>query len=234
MDSQACNHSIAGKEKIHQLCVSIVPIFNHLQPEEMVEVSKSTRPIALKKGELLHSAGDISDSLYIIHEGKIKVYRLTENGKEQLIRILRPGDFTGELALFTETIHDVYAEAMERTEICSIQRTDLQNLLVKYPHISLKILTEFSNRLNQAESQLTSFATEEAETRVALYLVQLMDDSQSATVQLPMSRKDLASFLGTTPETISRKLAKFEDEGWIQQKDQRMIVILDGEALQLV
>lgn len=234
MDNKACNHTIAGKEKIHQLCVSIVPIFNHLQSEEMKEVSKSTRPITLKKGELLHSAGDISDSLYIIHEGKIKVYRLTENGKEQLIRILMPGDFTGELALFSESIHDVYAEAMEGTEICSIQRINLQNLLLKYPNISLKILSEFSNRLNQAEHQMTSFATEESETRIALYLLQLMEESGASTVQLPMSRKDLASFLGTTPETISRKLTKFEEAGWIEQKDQRVIAVLDSEALQLI
>src|SRR5690606_12984316 len=153
-------------------------------------------------------AGDISDSLYIIHGGKIKVYRLSENGKEQLIRILMPGDFTGELALFSESIHDVYAEAIEGTESCSIQRSNLQSLLMKYPNISLKILSEFSNRLNQAEHQMTSFATEEAETRIALYLLQLAEENGSSSVELPMSRKDLASFLGTTPETISRKLTK--------------------------
>lgn len=234
MNNKACDHSIEENGKVHQLCVSIVPIFNHLQTEEMVEVAKNTRRLSLKKGELLHSAGDISDSLYIVHKGKIKVYRLTENGKEQLIRILKPGDFTGELALFSESIHDVYAEAMERTEICSIQRAHLQNLLMKYPNISLKILNEFSNRLNQAEHQMTSFATEEAETRIALYLLQLAEENGSSSVQLPMSRKDLASFLGTTPETISRKLAKFEDEGWIRQKDQGIIVILASDRLQLV
>ena len=146
---------------------------------------------------------------------------------------MQPGDFTGELALFKESIHDDYAEAMEKTEICCIHRSNLQDLLLKYPNISLKILSEFSNRLDQAEHQMTSFATEESETRIALYLSQLVEENGSAAIQLPMSRKDLASYLGTRPETISRKLVKFEDEGWIRQKDQREIEILDLDALLL-
>lgn len=230
---EACQHTEGGKGA-HHLCVSIVPIFNHLQNEEMEEVAKTTRSISLKKGELLHSAGDASDSLYIVHQGKVKVYRLSENGKEQLIRILQPGDFTGELALFKESIHDGYAEAMEKTDICSIQRGNLQEFLQRYPNISLKILSEFSNRLGQAESQMTSFATEDVETRIGLYLAQQVEENKSTEYRLPMSRKDLASFLGTTPETISRKLAKFEDEGWIEQEDQRRIRVLDLDALLLI
>lgn len=226
----ACRHT----EGASRLCVSIVPIFNHLQQEEMEEVVKTTRPIFLKKGELLYSAGEASDSLYIVHAGKVKVYRLTENGKEQLIRILKPGDFTGELALFKESIHGVFAEAMEGTEICSFQREDLQGYLQKYPNIALKILGEFANRLDQAESQMTSFATADVETRIALYLAKQVEENESLAYRLPMSRKDLASFLGTTPETVSRKLAKFEDEGWIEQEDQRGIHILDLEALLLI
>lgn len=230
----ACRHAEGGSQGAKHLCVSIVPIFNHLQQEEMEEVVKTTRPLFLKKSELLYSAGEASDSLYIVHAGKVKVYRLTENGKEQVIRILNPGDFTGELALFKESIHGVFAEAMESTEICSFQRADVQGFLQKYPNIALKILSEFANRLDQAESQMTSFATADVETRIALYLAQQVEENDSLAYRLPMSRKDLASFLGTTPETVSRKLAKFEDEGWIEQEDQRGIHILNLEALLLI
>ncbi|MCG1009539.1 Crp/Fnr family transcriptional regulator [Salinicoccus sp. ID82-1] len=228
---ELCSHTVENNRKAAHSCVSIVPIFNHLQEEEMKKVVKATRPISLKRGESLYQAGDVSDSLYIIHQGKIKIYRLSENGKEQLIRILQPGDFTGELALFTESIHEVYAEAMEKTEICSIHRTDLHLLLRKFPDISLKILSEFSNRLERTELQMTSFVTEDIETRIASYLAQQVEENESTDFKLSMSRKDLASFLGTTPETISRKLAKFEDAGWIEQEDHRVIRILNQEAL---
>lgn len=228
---EACTHKGEKSRNTAQSCVSIVPIFNHLREEEMREVVKTTRPISLGRGDSLYNSGDISSSLYIIHRGKIKIYRLSEHGKEQLVRILYPGDFTGELALFKESVHDVYAEAMERTEICSIQRDDLHTLIREFPNISLKILNEFSDRLVRTELQMTRFATEDVDSRIAFYLTEQSEEKGSMEFSLPMSRKDLASFLGTTPETISRKLGKFEDEGWIEQKEHGVIRILNLEAL---
>lgn len=227
------SHNKSCGKETHKSCVSIVPIFNHLEEDEMNSIVKTTQHIGVQKGEVLYRAGDHSNSLYIVHKGKVKVYRLTETGKEQVIRILTPGEFTGELALFKESIHDVFAEAMEKTEICSIQRSHLQAFLQQHPNISWKMLNEFSKRLETAEHQLTSFATENAETRIALYLAHQAEESRSKEITLSLSRKDLASYLGTTPETISRKLAKFEDEGWIRQQDQRKIEIVDLESLQL-
>ncbi|MBT2569451.1 Crp/Fnr family transcriptional regulator [Planococcus sp. ISL-110] len=228
------NNGVKQPSSPHEhLCVSIVPIFNHLEQAELKEVAKTTKRRNLSKGEVLYRAGEKSNSLYIIHKGKLKVYRLTENGKEQVIRVLQSGDFTGELALFTDNVHDSYAEAMEATELCTINSPDIKDLFLKYPQISLKIIKEFSLRLDQTEHQVTSFTTEDTETRVALYLLQQAESSQSPEIQLPMSRKDLASYLGTTPETISRKLAKFEDQGWIRQYNQRAIRIMDIDALTL-
>jgi len=172
---------------------------------------------------------------YIVRHGRVKIYRLSESGKEQILRILNPGDFTGELALFNESVHDAYANALSDTDICMIKREDLQNLLLKYPNISMKILSEFSNRLAQSETQTTRFATERVEIRIALFLVESLDiKSQSHTITLPMSKKDLASYLGTTPETISRKLFEFEDAGLIKQISNKNIEILDIDGLLLI
>ena len=90
---------------------------------------------------------------------------------------------------------------------------------MKYPSISLKILAEFSNRLEQSEKQTTRFATEKVETRIALFLAECLErEDQSNEFEFPMSKKDLASYLGTTPETISRKMSDLEEEGYIKQK----------------
>jgi len=160
---------------------------------------------------------------------------LSESGKEQLLRILTPGDFTGELALFRESTHESYAEAMVDTDVCTITQTDLQDFLMRYPSISLRILGEFSNRLALSEKQTARFATESVETRLALFLAEcLEDDNGTNELTLPMSRKDLASYLGTTPETISRKLAELEDGGYIKQLSTRRIKIVDLEGLLLV
>jgi CRP/FNR family transcriptional regulator, anaerobic regulatory protein len=213
-------------------CVSQVPIFNHLEPEHMDEIMSMTRSISYEKGEHIYHAGDESDSLYIVNKGRIRIYRLSESGKEQIVRILNPGDYTGELALFKKSHHESYAETMMNTSICIITREKLQTLLTKYPTIALKLLTEFSNRLEQSEKQTTRFSTETVETRIALFLAESVDpDSNSNEIILPMSKKDLASYLGTTPETISRKLAELEEKGLIKQKLQKKIEILDLDKL---
>ncbi|WP_262176022.1 Crp/Fnr family transcriptional regulator [Saccharococcus sp. Marseille-Q5394] len=228
-----CRHG-DGTAEMQKLCISIVPIFNHLEPTEMNEIVKHTHSVSHPRGHTIYHAGDISDGLYIVHKGRVKIYRLSESGKEQLVRILEPGDFTGELSLFSETVHDAYAEAMQKVELCVMSRDDFQKFLLKYPAISLKVLGEFSTRLAKTEKQAARIAMETTDTRIAMYLADLAEEWNSDRIELPMTRKDLASHIGTTPETISRKLAEFEDAGWIRQLSQREIQILDVDALLLV
>lgn len=235
MEEKSCsNHTedVASEKG----CVSLVPIFNHLEPHQLAEIMKSVQSMSVKKGEIIYHSGDTSDSVYIINRGQIKVYRLAESGREQVVRILNPGDFTKELALFKQTVHQTYAEAIIDSDICLIRGADLQKILLEYPTITLEILTEFSTRLDTAERQTTRLATEKVEVRIALYLAESLDSGEKASnkITLPMSKKDLASYLGTTPETLSRRLSDFEAAGYIKQEGQRGITILELDDLLLV
>lgn len=221
-----------SRDHVHS-CVSLVPIFNHLEKEQMDEISATAHTRRFKKGELIYQPLDESDSLYIVHKGFVRIYRLTESGKEQLVRFLGPGDFTGEMAIFRSSLHDSFAEATRDTAVCVITKDDLQPLLATYPAISLKILAEFSNRLEQSERQTTLVATEKVENRLAMFLVELLEEGSNIAT-LPMTKKDLASFLGTTPETISRKLGSLEDRGLIKQISNKEIAIMDADELLLV
>src|SRR5690554_6823534 len=120
----------------HKACIASVPIFNHLEEKQMDEIMETVQSVSYKKKEIIYRAGEKSDALYIVNNGRIRIYRLSESGKEQLVRILNPGDFTGELALFNEKKHEAYAEAMMDTTVCRIKRNDLQSFLLKYPTIS--------------------------------------------------------------------------------------------------
>lgn len=221
----------------HKACIQLVPIFNHLEEEQLTEIMHTTKSVSYDKGSLIYRAGEAADTLYIVNKGKVRIYRLSETGKEQLVRILEPGDFTGEMAIFSpeNTFHESYAEAMVNTKICLIKRSDLQEYLLKYPTISLRILNEMSQRLEKSEKQTTRFTTEKVETRIALFLAECVDDEKnSMEFTLPMSKKDLASYLGTTPETVSRKLADLEEEGLIKQKPKKRIEVVDLDGLLFV
>lgn len=229
---QHCDHTVHS----HKACVSLVPIFNHLEEEQLEKIMATTKSISYKKNELIYRAGEESDSLYIINKGNVRIYRLAESGKEQLVRILKPGDFTGEMAIFSESIHDSYAEAIVDTKICLIKRADFQELLLNYPSVSLKVITEFSKRLKISEKQTTRFSTMKVESRIALFLVESLnrEEPEMLELTLSMSKKDLASYLGTTPETVSRKFSYLEEQGYIRQITHKQIKIVDLDGLLLV
>lgn len=216
-------------------CVSQVPIFNHLPPEQMEEIRKAAETRSFRKGQSIYRAGDPSDSLYILGSGRVRIFRLSESGKEQLLRIMKPGDFMGELALFSESIHEEFADAMEPTDMCILKRDRFQKILLEYPSVSLRMLSEFSRRLEESERKSARIATETVEARIALYLLDLYEESgKKLRVTLPMSKKDLASYLGTTPETISRRLTDMEDSGLIRQHTNKTIEIVDSKGLSLI
>ncbi len=216
---------------VSQLCVSKVPFFNHLQEEDMVKIADLSIHRNFKKGEMIYQKGNPLEYLYILHQGRVKIYQLFANGKEQLLRILEPGEFMGELALFTAKDLDSYAEAMEKTEICMIHRRDMQQLMQLHPTIAIKILEQFSNRLEQADKLVGELSAKDVEKRIAGYLLELMEKTESADIVLPMSKKDLASYLGTTQETISRRLSHLQTNHIIDQQGHRNIKIIDEEAL---
>ncbi len=228
-EEKTCNHHGSNK-----YCISIVPLFNHLSNAELEEIVQAAHSVSYPRGQMIYRSGEPSEGLYIVHKGSMKIYRLSGNGKEQLVRILGPGEFTGELSLFAESLHEAYAESLEPLELCVMSREALQSFLLKYPQIALKMLSEFSSRLATSEKQAARIATETVESRIAMYLSGQVEAQKQSTIQLPMSRKDLASHLGTTPETISRKLGDFQAAGWILQQGQREIEIIDLDALLLV
>lgn len=218
-----------------QNCVRIVPLFNHLAPNQLTDVMTTVHSAHYPAGTHLFHAGDQSDALYIIHTGKVRLYRLSDSGREQLIRLLSPGDFTGELALFLENKHESFAEVIEASQICKIARTDLRALLIKYPAISLQLLRGLARRLEESEQKNLRVATETIQARLLRFLLTLVPANQKqATIYLPMSKKNLAAYLGTSPETISRTLSKLEKNGYLKQYGHRGIFIEDIELLKMI
>jgi len=220
----------------HESCISLVPIFNHLDQDSMAKISEKLSQKTFQSGEYLFQAAEKKDTLFIVHKGKVRLFQVSESGKEQLIRILGPGDFVGEQRLFNPgQAQNNFAQAMTKTEICLIHQKDFEEVLKEHPQISLEILAEMAKRLSQSENQTTSITTTSATNRLIFHLVELIEDPNNPTpiVTLSMSKKDIASYLGTTPETISRKFKELEDAGLIKQLSNQKIKILDVDELLL-
>lgn len=215
-------------------CLKRVPIFSSLDDKSMDLVFKKVRHKEFLKGEEIFSPYDKDQSLYIVHTGAIKLYRISEGGKEQVYRILNPGDFIGQWSLFSEdSYHENYAIALKKTLMCRISRKDFLQILQDYPQVSLKIMETLALRLEESKKQTAQIATEPVWTRIVNFLEPLIENplEDNPLVEIPMSRKNLASYLGTTPESISRNFKEMEDRGLIKQISPTKIKILDFDEL---
>lgn len=223
-----CQGSKKGK-----LCIESVPIFSSLTRDEMLEIASIKRSKIYKKGEMIYIAGDEGEKLLVVHKGKVKITRFSQSGKEQVIRILNPGDFMGELSLFVKSPRLDNAEALEDTVICIIDGKELKKLMNKYPSITFKILEELSKRLGKAENLIEHLGVHNVETRIIETILDLANENNE--VILDISKGDFASYIGMSQETLSRKLSYFQDKGWIKLVGHRKIVILEeGELRKLI
>lgn len=161
-----------------------------------------------QEGETIFQPGD--EKLQIVARGNIKVYQLSASGREQLLRVAQPGDYEGEKQLFGLENDSFFGQAMENTEICSLSKADFNRVLMENPQLSLKLLELITQKLLATERQTQFLAMERVEERLASYLLDLAKAAGSDQVQLSMKMKDIALYLGTTPETLSRKFKLLE------------------------
>lgn len=211
-----------------------VPIFNHLEADSLALIHQKIHAVEFKKGEYLFRAEEPTNTLYIIQSGAVRLFHLLESGKEQLIRILKPGDFIGEWSLFSQDRqYEDYAYALVDTKVCQLYADDFKEVLLSYPAVSLKILEEMSRRLQASEKMTSRVANESVGTRLVNYLLgQLPGQASDAhLINLELSRKELAAFLGTTPETISRKFKELETLNIIESLSPRKIKIINFDGL---
>lgn len=212
-------------------CVRRVPIFEGLSEADQHRIAETAVTRHFEPHEQVYGAGDRT-GLHIVHRGQVKVYRLTESGSEQLVRLLFPGDFSGESALLADTGSDHFAVATRPSEVCSVPRARMRRLLADRPTVGLQMLQTVSKRLGEAEEMLAAVTGQSVGERLAQQLLHLSDEAGCARFRLPTSKKDLASYLGTTPETLSRRLGSLQRAGVIRLGPQRTVEVLDRVRLQ--
>lgn len=228
---ECCNH-----EPEH-ICASIVPIFKSLNYNELQKVNELIKKKTFPKSSVLFAEGDLAEHLYILRYGRVKLYEMSEDGRQQIIRLLEPGDFFGELALFMEKQHYIlHAETLEDTGICLLARDDFKKLIHKNPEISLGVMNALSERLAYSEKFISALTLKTIEQRLISWLLAMAEKegvltSKGTRLNINLPRHELASLFGTTRETISRKFSKLQADGFILINGQKQIIILNKDKL---
>ena len=222
----ACEHNC----DVHVTCLSHVPIFHNLSHKDQLEIAQTATSRTYQKGETIYSAGDEGGRLYVLYTGQAKVFRLNPNGREQVIRMVEPGDFVGELSLFSSVPLSDNVQATKTSTWCMLEGRAVKELMGRNPRIAFLVMDELSRRLEKAETRIETISLGSVTQRVALAMLELAGEQSQIT--LPMTKGDWASQLGMSQETLSRKLASFQEEGLIKLKGNRNILITDREALE--
>lgn len=228
----ACNHYCSQQSP----CITTVPVFKGLDDSELLMLQNVTRSRSFQKGEFIFREGEQSETLLIVNEGLIKLTKNSPDGKEQIIRLLFPGDFFGLFALLRDEKHYMNAEALGKTVICYIDKKDFLQTMAKNADMALRLVVALNDRLYEADESVGFLSLMNVEERLARSLILFYEKMQAyhGAFSLPITKKDLASFIGTTPETVSRKLLSFVSKNMISLIGQRQIEILDMEKLKQI
>jgi len=208
-----------------------VPIFEGLTSDEEEALQAVVRSRRYGKGDFIFREGEQSEFLFVLHEGTVKISKSSDRGKEQIMRFLFPGDFFGQFALLQEKKHYANAEVLDSAVICSIHKQDFRGLLERNSTMAYRFLLAMSERLQQADEWMGTISLMEVDRRLAkLLLLFLEKNASQPKLRLPVPKKELASLLGTTPETLSRKLSALEEMGFIRM-ERRHLMICQPEQL---
>lgn len=218
------------------LCVSRVPIFQGLSRDEQLRVAQFARPVQVRKGEAVYTPGAQVARLLVVHSGQLKVSHSAVNGQEQILRTVTDGDVVGERAFLTGHRPNDLVVALADSRMCVFDHADLSALLRDYPDIGLRMLRTLSDRLASVERLLGAITSSDVGARIAAYLLEQPGSMHEGvlTVRLPLAKQEIASYLGTTPETLSRRLATLADAGVIELRGRRDVTIVDIDALERV
>ena len=210
-------------------------VFSSLSDEDLERISQISSERRYRKNASIFMEGEPGDAFYYVKSGKVKIYRIYEDGREHIVHILGEGDVFGEATLFSGIAYPASASVYEESVIGIISNSDLEKLISQSPGLSLKIIRLLTSKLLQAQHKIKDLTFNDVFSRTAAQLTKLAEDHGKLTdkgimISIPLSRQELADMAGTTRETISRVLSKFRKEKYITEQDDR-IVILNPERL---
>ncbi len=206
-------------------------LFEGLPAQQIEDVTRIAIEKSFQRGENIFFEGDQGSGFYVVGEGRVKIFKVSLSGKEHILHIFGEGEPFGEVPVFHGQPFPASAEALMKTKTIFFPRDKFVMLLEANPSIALNMLAVLSQRLRRFAHQIESLSLKEVPERLAGYLVYLShEQGDSDEVELDISKGQLASLLGTIPETLSRIFAKMSEEGLIQVNG-RKISLLDRQGL---
>ncbi len=210
-----------------------VPLFRDMPDEDRKALASIAGTLEYGRAETVFHEGDPADRFFVVKSGRIKIFKLSADGKEQILHIFGSGEPFGEAPVFSGKRFPASAETLEKSVVHFFPRTAFVDLIKQQPSLALNMMAVLSERLHRFTDMIEQLSLREVPERLASYLLyQSAVRGCTTEIDLDVTKTQLASFLGTIPETLSRVLARMEQQGLVQLSGQRRISLTDREALE--
>lgn len=197
-------------------CMSEVDIFADLSEAEMAAIAAAAPMRQFAPGELLYSPPQPMETLFILKQGRVRIFRVSPDGRALTTAIITPGTIFGEMLLLGQQMHDNFAEALDKVTVCVMTRSDVQRFLLSDARIAARISEILGNRVSQLERRLSDSVFKSVPQRIATTLCLLADQEPrrplSKGVQVALTHEQVAALAGTSRETTTKILNEYADQ----------------------
>lgn len=220
------------EKRVRKNLLSRIPGFGGLSGENLEKLERLTVLRSVGKGEVIFEEGQEARGFYVVVTGRVKIFKISPEGKEAILHICRTGDHFGQVAVYSGKTYPARAEALVASELLFFPRSEFVRLIGSEPTLALDMLSVLSARLRELTAQVESLALKEVPGRLAGYLLYLSEkQGNTPHVTLGSSKSQLAGILGTTPETLSRILTDLASRGFLRN-GKGEVVLQDLQALE--
>lgn len=204
-------------------------LFEGLPPEKMMELDKSLSMNTLEKNAIIYFTDDPSDWIYFLKEGKIKLTKISSEGKEAITSILKPGDIFGELAITGESKREDTAVTMEDAVICKINKNSFEKLLLENPGLNLKITKIIGLKLQRVERNMESLLFKDSNSRIISFIKKYAEEygkkiGEEIFIKTSLTHQDIANLTATSRQTVTTVLNKLKEKNIIDFERTKLII----------
>lgn len=215
------------------------PLFSTLPDDDLRQVADLAVSRRFGKKEAVFREGDRADGFFIVVTGKVKVFKLSGEGKEQVLHVLEAGQTFAEAVIFEGGVYPAHAETLTETELLLLPKRPFVELLERCPTVAIRMLASLSRWLKRMTDLAESLSLKDVETRLVFYLSEELKGrgiplKDGAELELRIGKNVLASRLGTVPETFSRTLKKLQDDGLIDVRGKRIRILSAGSLFSIL
>ncbi|MEI7509233.1 MAG: Crp/Fnr family transcriptional regulator [Flavobacterium sp.] len=219
--------------KCEQCIVRQFSSLKSLNREELLRMANCKTSYIIKKGEPIFEEGEITKGVFCIKEGICKLSKLSANGKDQIVKLAKPGELLGQRSMISEEPANLSAVALEDMEVCFIPKTEIMGFFNENNQFSLNVMKTICGDLKEADDHMVSMAQKNVKERLAetlLYLEDMFGKNDDGTLHIQLSREELAGMIGTATESCIRILSEMNKNGLIDLVGKK-IAILDRNKL---